>query len=468
MSRYGTVTLNSDASLLTLVVQSSEAEDLENRVNIALASIPGTYRVIDIALAGAGTGNAFTVTIEAGLAADLVDGGFVTSPTVICYSAANAEQLAIEHAAIDPPSGNICDSQVVGSSAGQVFMGMLVIGTPTISGATGPTGQTGSTGPTGRTGPTGLAGAATNTGATGPTGSTGPTGQTGSTGATGVTGQTGTTGRTGSTGPTGSTGSTGATGQTGSAGSTGPTGQTGATGAASTVTGPTGFTGPTGQTGATGAASNVTGPTGNTGHTGPTGQTGATGAASTVTGPTGFTGPTGATGSTGASGVTGPTGRTGLTGPTGFTGPTGAASTVTGPTGAAGGAYIKSQGAELAVDSSTSSTAFADLVSVPITTTTGQVLLVWASFSASPVAVADAALFRITLDGVAQAGAGITMNVNNPESGAITLRISGVALGAHTLVLQWRSSNPGFGVQIRPVTSPSSEHASLVVAETTA
>jgi hypothetical protein len=160
MSRFGAVTINSDASLLTLVVESSLSDDLQNLANIALASIPGTYSVIDIALAGAGAGNAFTVTIEAGKKTDLVDGGFAVTPAVVCYSASTAEELETAHEAAEPTTGNVCDSQVAGSSLGQQFMGLLVIGTPTSSGSTGPTGSTGTTGASGPTGQTGATGAA--------------------------------------------------------------------------------------------------------------------------------------------------------------------------------------------------------------------------------------------------------------------------------------------------------------------
>jgi len=153
MSRYGTVALNSAASLLTSVVQSSEPSDLAALANNAIAAIPGTYAVIDLALAGAGDGTVFTITIEAGLKTDLVDGGFNTAPSVICYAAATAEELLIQHDAVVPGAGNVADSQSAGSSKGQLFMGMLVLGTPTLSGATGttgPTGRTGATGPTGQ------------------------------------------------------------------------------------------------------------------------------------------------------------------------------------------------------------------------------------------------------------------------------------------------------------------------------
>ncbi len=223
MSRYGSVTITGPASRVASVVESADAADLQDRANAAIAALPGGYVVVNITLAGAGDGAAFTVTIEAGAAAD-VSGGFTAPPTVTCFTAADAESLELLRAEAGPSSGEFADTQMAGASKGQRFMALVVRGPIAASGGgtTGPTGTTGPSGPTGATGPTGAASAVTGpTGPSGATGPTGPTGRTGPTGATGVTGPTGATGPTGSTGPTGVTGPTGTTGTTGT---TGPTG----------------------------------------------------------------------------------------------------------------------------------------------------------------------------------------------------------------------------------------------------
>jgi hypothetical protein len=199
MSRYGSVVVTGATSLISRSVESSEPTDLEARVNAALTALPANYVVIGITLAGAGDGVAFTVTIEAGLSAD-VSGGFATPPSVRCYAASEAEALSVAESHARPTSGRVSDVQVAGASKGQLFMGMIVSGLVDDTGRTGPTGSTGPTGPTGATGPTGVAGSATNTGATGPTG---PTGTTGPTGVPGSATSTGATGQTGPTGPTG-------------------------------------------------------------------------------------------------------------------------------------------------------------------------------------------------------------------------------------------------------------------------
>lgn len=167
MSRYGSVAITGPASVLTRIVESAEPSDLQARVNAAISGLPGGYVVVNLTLAGAGNGGLFTVTIEAGAAAD-VTGGFISPPSVTCFLASEAEALTIAARASLPTSGSLADTQVAGSSLGTPFMGMTVRGS--VAGVTGPTGAFGGpTGPTGGTGPTGA-------GPTGPTGSTGPTG----------------------------------------------------------------------------------------------------------------------------------------------------------------------------------------------------------------------------------------------------------------------------------------------------
>jgi len=305
MTRYGSIVISSLSSRISRIVENADPDALASLANAAISALPSGYVVVEITLAGAGQGPTFTISIEAGLTADVV-GGFITPPVLRCLAASTAEALTSQRPAAGPPVGQIyADTQVAGASNGQRFM-MLVVQGPVVS-------ASGTVGPTGATG---TPGTATNTGATGGTGRTGPTGGTGATGAAGAAANTGSTG---STGPTGSSGAAGTTGPTGTAGAAANTGSTGPAGAAGT----------TGPTGAQGAAANTgaTGPAGTAGTTGPTGTPGA----AANTGPTGTAGAAGATGATGA-GSTGPTGTSGGTGPTGSagtTGPTGSQATET-------------------------------------------------------------------------------------------------------------------------------------------
>jgi hypothetical protein len=137
MSRYGSINVTGPASLLTRIVQSAEPNDLASRVNAAIAALPGGYVVVGITLAGGGDGHTFTVTMEAGAAAD-VTGGFTAPPAVACFLASEAEAMQIARAAAGPTSGPFADTQVAGSSKGTRFMGLVVTGDVLGGGGGGP------------------------------------------------------------------------------------------------------------------------------------------------------------------------------------------------------------------------------------------------------------------------------------------------------------------------------------------
>ena len=225
MSRYGSVTISGSSSRISRIVENSDPAALQSLTNDAIVGLPAGYVVVGITLAGAGQGPTFTVTIEAGATAD-VSGGFLSPPSVTCFSGSDAEALQAQRAAAGPTTGDFADSQFAGASNGTRFMALVV------KGALAPSGGGGTTGGTGPTGATGAPGTASNTGATGPTGAA-STGTTGSTGPTGTPGSASNTGATGPTGaaPTGATGQTGAPGAASNTGATGPSGSTGPTGA---------------------------------------------------------------------------------------------------------------------------------------------------------------------------------------------------------------------------------------------
>jgi hypothetical protein len=126
MSRYGSIAVTVPASVITRIVESSDPADLQARVNAAIAALPGGSVVTALTLAGAGDGALFTVTIEAGAAAD-VTGGFASPPSVVCFLGSNAESMLIAHGIVG--NGAFADVQVAGASKGTRFMGMLVTGT---------------------------------------------------------------------------------------------------------------------------------------------------------------------------------------------------------------------------------------------------------------------------------------------------------------------------------------------------
>jgi hypothetical protein len=110
------------------VVESADPTDLQLLAGAAISSLPAGYIVTNITLAGAGDGHMFTVTIDAGLAAD-VTGGFVSPPTVECFLGSDASALARARVLASPLSGVFADTQIAGASKGQRVMGLVVKGT---------------------------------------------------------------------------------------------------------------------------------------------------------------------------------------------------------------------------------------------------------------------------------------------------------------------------------------------------
>jgi len=119
-----------------IAVQSSDPEDLQERVNAAIGALV-ERSVIGLDLAGAGDGYTFVVLIQH--AASIASGSPPTSLTVRCYLAGEAEALMVARAATSVPTAplKLVDEQCEGAAKGTRFMGMSVYGVP----PTQPTGQ---------------------------------------------------------------------------------------------------------------------------------------------------------------------------------------------------------------------------------------------------------------------------------------------------------------------------------------
>lgn len=118
---------------------------------------------------------------------------------------------------------------------------------------------------------------------------------------------------------------------------------------------------------------------------------------------------------------------------------------------------------EVAVDTSTPSVVFVDLLTAPVITTGGGPLLVTFTASASATLAGAQVSFRILVDGAASRGSGLVASAAGiPSSTALLAKIP-LAAGPHTVKIQWRVSLGT--VQIRPVTAPDNEHGSLYVQE---
>jgi len=136
---------------------------------------------------------------------------------------------------------------------------------------------------------------------------------------------------------------------------------------------------------------------------------------------------------------------------------------------APGGASIFRQSvfAGVAVDTTTASGVFVDLLTATITTTAGGILLIHANMSSSNSAVILAPAtnsFQVLIDGVVQRGAACAAYTGSAFGASIGLRVA-VAAGLRTVKIQWKVS--GTTGRIRPVTT-TDESASLLVCEVSA
>jgi hypothetical protein len=130
------------------------------------------------------------------------------------------------------------------------------------------------------------------------------------------------------------------------------------------------------------------------------------------------------------------------------------------------GMYLQTVFAQITVDTTTASAVSVTLLSQAITIQAGSNIIIRLTLGASNSNSNQSLFFRVQVDGVTQRGVGITSSgANSPSSGALTLLVTGLAAGARTVTVQWRvSANTG---QIRPVTVPDAEAATLMIQEVT-
>ena len=125
------------------------------------------------------------------------------------------------------------------------------------------------------------------------------------------------------------------------------------------------------------------------------------------------------------------------------------------------GGLVQEREIELQADTQTTSTTWADLLTLSVTTT-GGALLLYADISATTSYSGASYSLRVTVDGVAVKGAGVYPGTSSvPMCGSLTCKKT-VAAGTHTVKLQWRVSRNTLYCQ--PV-SQDDEHATLLVEE---
>lgn len=120
---------------------------------------------------------------------------------------------------------------------------------------------------------------------------------------------------------------------------------------------------------------------------------------------------------------------------------------------------------EQVADTTTASASFVTLLTQSITIQTGSILLIDASASISDTGGTSNIDIQITIDGTPARGCGTrTTATNVPGALALVYRKTGLAAGAHTVLVQWRTS--AGTARCRPTTTVN-EHASLRIQEVT-
>jgi len=130
MTRYVTSDLIL-ADTPTIFIQTADAVEMAARLN---AILQADTLVASLALAGAGDGHTFVVSVET---TETATGPLGDDSVIGCYLGASEQALGVakqamvtELLALTPPSPgqvlSIIDEQIAGSAKGTVFMGMLV------------------------------------------------------------------------------------------------------------------------------------------------------------------------------------------------------------------------------------------------------------------------------------------------------------------------------------------------------
>lgn len=119
------------------------------------------------------------------------------------------------------------------------------------------------------------------------------------------------------------------------------------------------------------------------------------------------------------------------------------------------------------------SAVYANLISLPITVSApGTILINFAAGFRNGVAIAATALFRIRVDGAVGnatvpgqgVGCSIVAGVGNAGNASLSLRITGLAPGAHTVNVDWASAALQT-INLNQTTNPNTDTCQLVVSE---
>jgi len=129
---------------------------------------------------------------------------------------------------------------------------------------------------------------------------------------------------------------------------------------------------------------------------------------------------------------------------------------------------LQVQEVEITANTTTASGVFVTLLTLNVTKLSAtSSLLVIAQMSPSNSSIlGQSVIARITIDGTPAQGFNNvvgTLAANTAQAGGCIAKVSGLAVGVRTVLLQWRTT--GGTAQVRPVAAPDTESASLTVLE---
>jgi len=125
---------------------------------------------------------------------------------------------------------------------------------------------------------------------------------------------------------------------------------------------------------------------------------------------------------------------------------------------------VQAAASVLAVDTTTTSTTYSDLLTLTMTLAGSTNLLIWSNFTTSFSAnVGNTGRFRLVVDGVAQLFCG-EEEFTVPQASSMVFRATGLSAGSRVIALQWRIGTAGEGTfRCRPSVQP--EGAAILALE---
>lgn len=123
---------------------------------------------------------------------------------------------------------------------------------------------------------------------------------------------------------------------------------------------------------------------------------------------------------------------------------------------------VQTKFVEITSDTSTTSTTFVDLLSTTLTTQ-GGALLIHFDVSCSNSNTGKEIDFQVLLDGTVKKAGGVRYNGTPAGDLSLSYKTAILTAGSHTVKVQWKTESNT--ANIRPVTAPTGESASMTILE---